>query len=345
MTTRQPTQKEIEQVRKLASEGWSCTAIAQILHIRHSTLQWWCKTCNIHIAVRQYNSKLQGHITPEIRQKIKELAEQGNTKSQISDALGLPRTTVRNYIDHHGIETSRHNRKVFDPTPAQVELIKKLFADNVRVVDIAKHLDVGEDALVNKIQQLGLSRKPLKRPNIRRKITPEEEVKLRQLVATGASQYQIHRRMMLTPEIVHRWCEELGLDLQKHYVSFSPNKETEGQVRDLIASGASRSAIAAAIGVSIPTAVKYIRSLGLEVPNHRSTAIDKPRSPKPPRKERVKIEKVIRPKPQAPKPVPVAKTIANPQKFSKAPYEIDGQMEKELARYFSEKRLLTVGFR
>jgi hypothetical protein len=54
---------------------------------------------------------------------------------------------------------------------------------------------------------------------------------------------------------------------------------------------------------------------------------------------------VVNPKPPAPKPVPVAKTIVKPHNFSKTPYEIDGQMEKELARLMSGKRLLTVGFR
>jgi len=343
MTTRQPTQKEIEQIKAMSKQGLGCTAIAKSLHAKNTTIRWWCQQYAIEI--EPWQRPPTKHLSPEVKVKIKELAAQGNTRSQISKALNTPRTTVCNYIARQSLETARSCREVFRPTPEQIDLIKELYADNLRLIDIADRLDVGIDALINKIRELKLTRKPVRTKDNRRKITPKEEATLRRLVAAGASQCEIRRKLSVVPSIFQRWAKELGLELSNKQALLNRTEETERIVRDLIASGAPRSAIATAIGVSIPTAVKYARSLGLEVPNHRSTAIDKPRSPKPPRKEKVKIEKVVSPKPQKPKPVPVAKTIVKPHNFNKTPYEIDDQTEKELARMMSGKRLLTVGFR
>jgi DNA-binding CsgD family transcriptional regulator len=204
-------------------------------------------------------------LTSDFKQKINELAAQGKTQSQISKSLRIPPTTVRNYIQRNKIETTRQYKERFVPTDEQLTMVYEMFANGDRVIDIAKQIGVGKDAMTRLVERLKLSRPPIKRGSRLRVITPDEEKTLRSFVLAGETRRQICQKMRVDAEIIQRWCDELELDLKKKFSHFKPTEDIEKLARRLVADGASRSRIAHQIGISIPTATKYLEQLGLSV--------------------------------------------------------------------------------
>jgi DNA-binding NarL/FixJ family response regulator len=336
---RYPTTDELATLKAMAAEGCSTFAIANALHAKSLLIKRWAKENEVAI-----NKNPRRRVLTENEvQTLTALVNQGLGKVEIMKKMGLFPAVLNRELDRLSLVPVNHNPPPVVLSDWQKERIKQLFDDGCKIAEIAKRVGISPYTLPTKIKEMGLSR-PLRAAHYQRRITNEEKQLLEQFAHESRTQTFICKALRIRPPMLKRWLKDLGLEIDSQViVLFVPTTEQQAIIDKMIADCKSMRQIAATLGISRNTISNYFQRNNISRPKvahsrpkltRQQRSLGNPKNPRPTTNN-----------PKTPKPKPSPAPVSAEVPKARPVLSNDEQLNKELARYFSEKRLLTVGFR
>lgn len=144
-------------------------------------------------------------ITPELIQKLQKLVESGKQNKEIAEELNIGITTIRTY-------KNKYNMKYIKPTVEDFkDQIIEMYTNGISVKDIAKELGYkSETTIKNLLNKYSVECN-------RDKKYQELKKKLRQIIPTCFSVYEVAKKVGCVPTTVRKYMKEFNLSLNIKY--------------------------------------------------------------------------------------------------------------------------------